>query len=256
MDTKWLSRSHRSVNVKHNAPKAVSLSKCHFHFGMCSAISAAATHSVPAAQGRSGPGHSLWVQRFGAAPEPSLHREAEQVPRAPSTIPISSCAMGTQAQQWKDVCNYWDPKLPLWPGTPQWEHCKTPRRNSSCILTLLLLHHPLHKPLSPMEVSTLRSSAVWPHTQAWALQFNPDYPPHTGTNTALGIPSNRNRILKEQTSRRPRTQQAPTAPPWKDAEMPQRVQAAGISTHSLPEVPWHSLRGLLSLAFISTSQLV
>lgn len=80
--------------MQHSPPKAVSLSECHFQLSMCSAISAAATHSVPAAQSRCGPWTGdLWVQRFRAAPEPSLHREAEQCPEPPgaSLPPAVEC---------------------------------------------------------------------------------------------------------------------------------------------------------------------
>lgn len=45
-----------SISKYNTDPRGVSLSKCHFHFRMCSATSifAAATHGVPAAQSRFG----------------------------------------------------------------------------------------------------------------------------------------------------------------------------------------------------------
>lgn len=148
MDAKWLSPSHRSDNVKHNPSKAVSLSKCHFHFRMCSAISAAATHSVQ----RAGlaPGHPVGAEVQGCTRALPAHRL--RVPRAPSSIPVSSCAMKSQHSsagclQWPRpqaatvVCYY-----------PQWEPCKILTSNSSCSWTLSLLPPP-SKPLPSIEVS-------------------------------------------------------------------------------------------------------
>lgn len=144
-------------------PRGVSLSKCRFHFRMYSATSilAAATHSIPAVWSRFG--HTRALRCGGSAHHQSPDHQLSHVnvtPRGWATGPVSpaaslcllqgsSCAMKTQAQQRKAVCNYSDPKSPLWPGTPQRASHKilslhkNPTMNSCCSSPLFWLHHPL-----------------------------------------------------------------------------------------------------------------
>lgn len=210
MNRKWLSRSHRRVNVKHNTPKAVSLSKCHFHSRMCSAISAAATQSVRAAQGGSGPRtrpvvgaevqgrpRALPAQRgWASAQSPRQHPRLQPCNAHPGTA-VEGCLQLPRPQA----------------ATVAWYSPVKALQNAHKEFQLQLDTIPASPSLLSIEVSTRRSSAVRSHTQAWAPQFNPDYPPHRDKYNPRSVFQQEDHPQRANFQETKHTAGGPTAPP-------------------------------------------
>lgn len=256
MKRKWLSWSHRSVNVKYSTSKGVSLSKCCFHFRMCSAISAAATHSVPAVQSRFGPRTSpggaevqgctraLPAQRgWVSAQSPQQHPCLQLCNEDPGTA-VEGCLQLLRPQAttvaWYSPVRAlqkphkeFQPQLDTVPASPPTPQAPT-------------LHWGIHpKELCCVILHTALSSAV----QVWLS------PTHRA-NITLGVSSNRNSILKVQISMRPRTQQVVPLLPTRRAPRCHRGHSCQLPCTQPARHLGSHWRGLLSLAFISTSQFV
>lgn len=228
--------------MKHNPPKAVSLSKCRFHFRMCSAISAAATHSVQ----RAGlaPGHPVGTEVQGCTRALPAQRLSAQSPQQHPCLQLCNEDPGTAVL---GVCNDPDPKLPLWSAIPSERPAKSPQGISAAAGHCSCFTLRSTNPCPPSRCHPKELCSVVLHISL-SSAAQPDYAPHTGTNPILGASSNRNSILKVQTSMRPRAQQElPLLPAvLQGAEMPQGHGALLTAcqrhpgTHRGDGSAWHS----------------
>lgn len=203
---------------------------------MCSAISAAATHSVPAVQSRFGPRTSpvgSEVQGCTRALPPQRGWVSAQSPQQHPCLQLCNEDPGTAVEGWLQLLR---PQATTVAWYSPVRALQKPHKEFQLQLDTVPASPPTPQaPTLPIEASTLRSSAVWSYTQPWALQFKSDYPPHTGQTQPwecllTGTASSKCKSPWDQEHSR-WSHSSPLTGHWDATE----GTAAGSPAHSLPD---------------------